>query len=243
MRVAVLGGTGMVGAMTVEELLEAGHEPVVLSRAKGVDVTTGAGLDAALAGVDVVIDVSNVATRKRSEAVGFFEAAADRLFPAEGRAGVRHHVLLSIVGIDDLAFGYYQGKVRQEELALGSGRQTSVLRATQFHEFPGQFLQGGRRMVLMPRMQVQPVAAREVAEHLVSLAGTDPAGRVPDLAGPEVLQLTDMARAVLQASGSNRLLLPLQVPTKAGRAVANGALLPKQPGPRGVQTFDEWLAR
>ncbi len=242
MRVAVLGGTGLVGAMVVEELRKAGHDAVVTARSTGVDVTTGKGLDAALAGVEVVVDVSNVVSRKRDEVVGFFEAAAAQLFPAAVRAGVRHHVVLSIVGIDGIAFPYYQGKVRQEELALASGVPVTVLRATQFHEFPGQVLRSGGRFALVPRMRVQPIAAREVAEHLVQLVGAEPVEQAADLAGPEVLELTDMARAVLKASSSRRLLLPLRLPGKAGRAMAGGALLPSEWGLRWVQTFDKWLA-
>ncbi|WP_404795779.1 SDR family oxidoreductase [Streptomyces pristinaespiralis] len=110
MRVAVAGGTGLAGRHVVGELRAAGHEPVVLARSNGVDVTTGQGLAEALAGVEAVIDVTNAATLSRRKAVAFFEAASRHLLAAGERAGVRHHVVLSIVGIERVGHGYYQGR-------------------------------------------------------------------------------------------------------------------------------------
>jgi uncharacterized protein YbjT (DUF2867 family) len=243
MRVAVAGGTGLVGRLLVPALENAGHVTVVLARATGVDITSGVGLDGALAGVDVVIDVSNVATLKKNESIAFFEVGTTRLLEAGARAGVRHHVVLSIVGIDRVDFGYYLGKHRQEALAVGSGRPVSILRSTQFHEFAGQLLdRGPGPIVVTPRMQVQPVAAREVAGALVELAAGPPVGMAPDLGGPQQRELIDLVRAVRSARGSKKLVLPVRLPGTAGRAMSTGALLPSGDGPRGRQTFDEWLA-
>jgi uncharacterized protein YbjT (DUF2867 family) len=243
MRVVVAGGTGLVGRLVVPELSDAGHVPVVLSRTTGVDLTTGAGLDVALAGVDVVIDVSNVVTLKKKSSIAFFEASTTNLLEAGARTGVRHHVVLSIVGIDLVDFGYYFGKRRQEELVLGSGRPVSVLRSTQFHEFADQlFDRAAGPIAVIPRMHVQPVAAREVARALVAVATGPPAGMLPDFGGPQQRELADLVRAVRTAHGSKKRVLTVQLPGVAGRAMATGALLPKGPGPRGHQTFDEWLA-
>jgi uncharacterized protein YbjT (DUF2867 family) len=243
MRVAVAGGTGLVGRYVVSALSGAGHDPVVLARATGVDITTGAGLDAALAGVEAVIDVSNQSATRKKASIAFFEAGTTHLLEAGARAGVRHHVILSIVGIDLVDFGYYYGKRRQEELALASGRAVSILRATQFHEFAGQLLDRGTGPVaVIPRMLVQPVAAREVADALVTLVAGAPVGMAPELGGPDQRQLTDLARAVLTARGSRKLLLKLRVPGAVGTAMLSGALLPSGDGPRGRQGFDEWLA-
>jgi uncharacterized protein YbjT (DUF2867 family) len=243
MRVAVAGGTGIVGQYVVSALSAAGHDPVILARARGVDITTGSGLDAALAGVEAVIDVSNKASTRKQASIAFFEAGTRHLLATGARAGVRHHVILSIVGIDRVDYGYYFGKRRQEELALASGRPVSILRATQFHEFAGQILdRGAGPIAVMPRMRVQPVAAREVADALVALVAGPPAGRAPDFGGPEQRDLTDLARAVLTAHGSKKLLLKIRIPGAAGKAMASGALLPKGNGPGGRQTFDEWLA-
>jgi uncharacterized protein YbjT (DUF2867 family) len=243
MKIAVAGGTGCVGSHVAEALWDGGDEPVVLSRSSGIDITTGAGLDEALRGLTAVIDVSNVSTLSRTASIRFFELGTRQLLAAGERAGVAHHVALSIVGIDRVDSGYYAGKRRQEELVLSGQLPASVLRATQFHEFAGQILDRGHGPVAMvPRMRTQPVAAREVAHALVALARSTPVGLAPELAGPEALELTDLARRLLEARGSHRVVVPIRVPGKAGAAMASGALLPTGPGPRGVQTFDEWLA-
>ncbi|OJF10611.1 SDR family oxidoreductase [Couchioplanes caeruleus] len=239
MKVAVAGGTGLTGRHLVETLTAAGHEPVVLARGRGVDLLSGAGLDAALAGVDVTIDVSNVTTTRRTIAVDFFERAGRNLLAAATRAGVRHHVVLSIVGIDRVKSGYYQGKLRQEAIVRDGGVPWSVLRATQFHEFAGQLLDRMPGPVaLVPRLTVQPIAVREVAEALAALAGAEPRGMAGDLAGPRAESLVTMARRLIAAGGARRRpVLPLWMPGPMG----SGGLLPDGPGARGVQTFDQWL--
>ena len=243
MRVAVAGGTGHVGRHVAAVLTERGHQPVVLSRGTGVDLTTGAGLDGALSGAEAVIDVSNVLTTRRRRSVDFFGRATRHLLDAGRRAGIRHHVALSIVGVDLVDFGYYEGKRRQEELVLGGPVDATVLRATQFHEFAQQLVDRSRGpVVVVPRMLSQPVAAREAAETLVGLALGPAVGRAPDLAGPEQLAMVDMVRRLVRARGSRRVVLPLTVPGQPGRAMAGGALVPATPGPRGRQPYAEWLA-
>ena len=242
-RVAVAGGTGSVGRLVVAALAAAGAEPVVLARSAGVDLVTGHGLAAAIRGVVAVIDVSNVSTQKRQTSIDFFTATTTRLLEAGAREGVRHHLALSIVGVDLVDFGYYAGKRAQERLVLTGPVPASVLRATQFHEFLEQVLALTRGPVApVPVMRVQPVAAREVATMLAALALQPAAGLAPELAGPEQHALTDLARRVLRARRQRRFVLPLRGPVPGSRAVARGALLPTGPGPRGKQTFDEWLA-
>lgn len=241
-KVAVAGGTGVVGRYVVAAVAAQGHTPVVLSRSAGVDLVTGRGLDEALAGADAVVDVSNVTTLSRRRSVAFFETATRHLVDAGRRAGVAHHVALSIVGCDRVDLGYYAGKVRQEELVLAAGVPGSVLRATQFHEFPGQLLERGRGPVVVPDMLSQPIAAREVGAALAELALGDPVGMAPELAGPEQLRMPEMVRALLRARGEDRRVWTLRLPGRAARAAATGGLLPTGPGPRGVQTYAEWLA-
>lgn len=242
-RIAVAGGTGAVGRHVVEAVRAAGREPVVLARSTGIDLVTGAGLDDALSGVDAVVDVSNAVTQRRRVAVEFFTTATSHLLVAASRAGVRHHVVLSIVGVDRVDTGYYAGKLAQERLALAGTVPVSVLRSTQFHEFVPQVLAAVPGPVaVVPSMRTQPVAAREVAAALVELARGPALGRAPDIAGPEEHSLPDLARRFLRARGQRRLVVPLRGPVAASRAAAGGALLPTGPGPRGRQTFDEWLA-
>ncbi|SEL51039.1 SDR family oxidoreductase [Streptacidiphilus jiangxiensis] len=244
MRIAVAGGTGAVGRTVVEAAHAAGHETVVLARSAGVDLLSGDGLDPALKGAQAVIDVSNVTTMGARKSVAFFEQATGRLLEAGRRAGVGHHVALSIVGCDRVDFGYYLGKRRQEELVLADGVPGSVLRATQFHEFAAQLLERTRGPVaVVPVMRAQPVAAREVAEALVRLAEQDPVGPAPELAGPQEEDMTVLVRRVLRAQGRRTPVLPLRLPGAAGRAMAGDGLLPTGPGQRGTETFDAWLDR
>lgn len=164
MRIAVAGGTGTVGRHTVEALQSAGHDAVVLSRSRGVDLVTGQGVGEALAGADAVIDVVSVETLKASTAIEFFTAAAGNLSAAAADAGVGHLVLLSIVGIDRIPYDYYAGKIAQEKIVEGSRVPSTILRATQFHEFAGQMFERAKLgpLHLAPNARTQPVAAREV---------------------------------------------------------------------------------
>ena len=170
-RLAVAGGTGLIGRMVTDRVRAAGYRPVVLARSTGVDLRTGTGLDAALAGVDAVIDVVNIGTQRRRTAVDFFGTATATLLRAERRAGVRHHVTLSIVGIDRVDTGYYAGKRRQEEVVTRGDVPWTILRSTQFHEFAGMLLDLlPGPVAVVPNQLSRPVAAREVADHLVALA-------------------------------------------------------------------------
>lgn len=245
MRIAVAGATGVVGRLVVEEVRRTAHQPVSVARSLGVDVVSGKGLAEALVGVDAVIDVLSTNTLSASTSVEFFETTSTHLLRAEEKAGVRHHVALSIVGIDEVPSGYYQGKVRQEAVVEAGPVPWTILRATQFHEFALQRLDAmkDRLIALVPSMLSQPIAAVEVAEALVEQATATPAGRTPDLAGPEPQQMVPMARAIARALKRRQLVLPLHVPGAAGKAMREGALLPTTDGSRGLETFDQWLVR
>jgi uncharacterized protein YbjT (DUF2867 family) len=243
LRVVVAGGTGLLGHHVVRYLTEAGHDPVIVARSNGVDLTTGEGLDAAMAGADAVIDATNITTFSRKASVKFFTTATRNLLAAAERAEVHHLVCVSIVGIDEVDLGYYEGKRQQERILLASAVPTTILRATQFHEFADQILRrsGPSPVALVPRIQSQPIAVREVADALVALALRSAVGRAPDLAGPREEQVVSMVRRLLRARGSRRVVAPLRLPGATGKALASGGLLPRGSGPCGVQTFEQWL--
>ena len=243
MRIAVAGGTGVVGGRVVEAAWAAGHQVVVVSRSEGVDLTTGRGLDAALDGVDVVVDAANVQSSRKAVVVEYFDTATRILLDAAKRAGVQHLVTLSIVGIDRAPLGYYAGKLRQEELVTAGPVPWTVLRATQFHEFPLQLLGQLRGPVVpVPTMRSSTVAARDVGEHLVRLAAAPPTGMAPDMRGPGVDAMPGLVRRVARVTGRRALVVPVRVPGRLGRELAGGALVPDGDGPRGTQTFNAWLA-
>lgn len=243
MRIAVAGGTGLVGGHVVAMARERRHDVVVVSRATGVDLTTGAGLGAALDGADAVVDVTSVTTLATRPAVTFFETTTRTLLSAEREAGVTRHIALSIVGIDGAAEGYYAGKLAHERLVEAAAPGWTILRATQFHEFAAQMYDRARigPLHLAPRMRTQPVAAREVATRLLETVERGETGRVRDLAGPHEESLVDMVRGYARARGSRAWIPAISLPGAAGRAQRDGSALPGPDAQLGRQTFAEWL--
>ena len=242
MKVVVIGGSGIAGRATVSALAAAGHEPLAISRSTGVDLVSGRGLREALAGAGAVVDVTNTDVTKRKPAERFFETTTGNLVQVAGEVGVPHLVCLSIVGVDRVPYGYYQGKLRQEQVLTESEVPTSVLRATQFHEFAGQFLdRASGRFVIVPKWAVEPIAVREVAAALASIAAGEPAGRI-EIAGPSIENMADLVRRVAQARADGRRIIELRVPGAAGKALASGGNTNTAAELRGVETFTDWLA-
>ncbi|MEV0610161.1 SDR family oxidoreductase [Polymorphospora rubra] len=244
MRIAVAGGTGAVGRHVVDVLRGRGHEPVVLSRSNGVDLVAGTGLGRPLDGVRAVVDVTSVQTRSAPEAERFFEAVTANLLAAGAAAGVRHHLALSIVGVDRAPVGYYAGKVAHERAVENGPVPWTILRATQFHELAAQ-IHGQLRLgplTFVPTMRSQPVAAREVAERLVHLAEGEPAGRATDLGGPREEMMADMVRAYARSFGARGPVIQVLLSGALGRAMRDGTLVAGPDAEHGTQTFAEWLA-
>ena len=254
MRVLVIGGSGVVGRPTASALFQRGHQVAVLTRSGTAgppgtealrgDLTTGAGLEVALAGVDSVVDCANISTLSRAAAVRYFTETTQRLGRLAEAAGVKHHVVLSIVGVDKVPYGYYTAKLAQEQAVLHGPVPATVLRATQFHEFAGQVMEQASfgRFAIVPQMVTQPIAAGEVGAALAEVVDDGPRGRVADIAGPRVEHLPDLARQLARHRGQRRTVIGLRLPGKAGRGM-NG---PDQlPGPGAVlrgPTFADWLA-
>lgn len=241
MRVAVAGGTGVVGRLVVRELEQAGHDAVVLSRGSGVDLTTGQGLVERLQGCEAIIDVSNQMVLREKAAVRFFGTVTGNLLDAGARAGIGHFLALSIVGVDKVDTGYYMGKRKQEELVSGGPLPWTILRATQFHEFAEPLLDQARGpFVVVPKMLCRPVAAADVAARLVELVGRP--GAVPPIAGPREWRMEEMAKRIATARGDRKILIPVRLPGRAGKAMTGGALLPPGPFTEAPRTFEEHLA-
>ena len=211
----------------------------------GSNDALAATLTDALAGVDTVIDVANTSTVSAKASTSVLQHRHRQ--PAGRRAGsrdVRHHLALSIVGVDRAPIGYYAGKRAQEQRVEAGSVPWTIMRATQFHEFVAQVYDAAKvgPLHLAPKMRTQPVAAREVAERLVGLASGDPAGFVADFGGPREESLVEMVRAYARARGSKAWIPAVPLPGAFGRAQRDGRLLPGPDAERGVQTFAEWLA-
>ena len=249
MKVAVAGATGNVGARVVALLEASGDEVVPLARATGVDLTTGSGLSSALSGVEVIVDAVSTPSRKAAECVAFFGSVARNLQSAGATAGVRRIVTLSIVGIDGLGggpYGHYEGKLAQEAATSAGPVPSVILRATQFHGFPGQMIDWMTRfgMLPVPAQPVQTVDVDTVAAHLVRLV-TEPvtADHVRfDLAGPEKRILADLVRATARARGQRLVVVPVWLPGESARRIRAGVLQAPAGAIIDGPTFEEWLA-
>jgi uncharacterized protein YbjT (DUF2867 family) len=249
MIVAVVGGTGTLGAPVVRDLLAKGATVRVLSRnAAGVpagaehrrvDLTSGEGLAQALAGVDTVVDAAN--STKAAEDV--LVAGTRRLLEAEAAARVTHHVAISIIGIDQVPVSYYRAKLAQEEAVLSGPVPFSLLRASQFPQLLDGAFAAAARFGVRPTgaVKVQPIDPAVAAARLADAALAGPAGRLPDIAGPKVQTLSELSRAWATARGKHRL--PLRVPAwgKMGKALAAGALCDPAAATPG-EDFEEWLS-
>jgi uncharacterized protein YbjT (DUF2867 family) len=244
MKIAVAGATGNVGALTVELLERLGHDVVGISRSQGTDLMTGAGLDDALGGVESVIDVSNFAAASDDESTEHFGRATRNLLAAGARAGVRHHVLLSILGVDRVeGNAHYAGKREQERVVASGPVPWTIVRATQFHDFAAMvavWTERGGTATIAPLL-VQPIAPRDVARTLAEIALDSPARRRIDIAGPEPQDLVDMARRTFDARGRSVKLVP-SWSTAFGPSMAGNVLLPTEGARIAETTFDEWLA-
>jgi uncharacterized protein YbjT (DUF2867 family) len=244
MRIAVAGTTGRIGRLAMAALAGAGHEGVPLSRSTGADAYAGQGLAEPLRGADAVIDVTNIPSADRDEIVGFFGTATRNLLAAEEQAGVRHHVLLSIVGMDhnpDLP--HYAGKLEQERLVTSGPVPWSIVRATQFHDFAAMVAGWAERdgVATIAPLLVQPIAPADVAGALADVAAGTPRNATIDIAGPETQDLVDMARRTFAVRGQVITLVPtwrgIYGPEMGGEVLLPG------PGARlGPTTFGDWLA-
>ncbi|AEN11301.1 MULTISPECIES: NAD(P)H-binding protein [unclassified Streptomyces] len=242
--VAVAGGTGTLGRAVAEELRGRGHRVRALSRrsaAYPVDLTTGEGLAEALAGCDVVVDASNSTSPKGARAT--LVDGSRMLLAAEEKAGVGHHVGISIVGCEKVPIGYYRTKVDQERVVESGRVDWTTVRATQFHELVAGVLAPLARSGLhpLPKARLQPVASVEVA-HAVADVAERPAlrGRV-EVAGPEIVDLRDLALQWRAAHRSRVLPVPVVLPGTVGRALRAGALTTGRADVRGTTTFGQWL--
>jgi uncharacterized protein YbjT (DUF2867 family) len=245
MRIAIVGGAGTLGRHITLELAERGHEVRVLSRSSPqypVDLVSGRGLAAALAGCAVVVDASNASAPKRAAQV--LVAGSRHLLAAGERAGATHHVGISIVGCERIPVGYYRVKTEQEQVIERGPMPWSIVRATQFHELADMALTaaGKWRVLPIPAMRLQTVAAAEVARVVADVAEGEPdRGRI-QIAGPQVTTAAELARTWKSISGRRALSVPVPVPGKLGRELRAGALTAPQADVIGSQTFADWLS-
>jgi uncharacterized protein YbjT (DUF2867 family) len=245
-KIAVAGATGRVGRHVVDALRESGHEVVPISRAGGVDIISGEGLDDALTGVAAIVDSATGPSPDQQAATEFFTTAARNLQQVGQRAGVERIVVVSIIGTDRFTAGYGAAKIAHERTTLDGPLPAHVLRASQFHEFVPVLVDWGRRdgVSQVPEMRTQLVAARAVGEELARLATHRDfaAGSITEVAGPREESLVEMAKLLVSRRGDPVQIEGVVNPDDPDREVnVNGALLPGPDAKLAGPTFAEWL--
>ena len=246
MKIVVIGGTGLIGSKLVTRLRAQGHEVLAASPNSGVNTLTGEGLDAALVGAQVVVDVSNSPSFEDKAAMDFFQTASRNIATAENLAGVRHHVALSVVGTDRLqASGYFRAKQAQEDIIRGSGVPYTILHATQFFEFMASVAQAGTvgDKVRVSSWPVQPIAADDVADAMAEAATGAPRNGMKEIAGPERLGLNEIVARLLKAKADPREVSGDPDILYFGVQLNDRSLVPSQGAWIGPTTFDAWLAK
>jgi len=246
MKIVVIGGTGLIGSQVVANLRQQGHEVVAASPSSGVNAVTGEGLATALAGAQVVVDVSNSPSFEDQPVMEFFEKSTRNLLAAAKAAGVRHYVALSVVGTElMLAGGYFRAKLAQEKLIKAGGVPYTVVRATQFFEFVKSIAYVATQgpVVRVPAALMQPMASADVALAVATVAAAAPANGTVEIAGPEPIRMDTLIRTFLQATGDARSVVTDPQAGYFGNIPVNDhSLVPSGPKPRlGRVRFGDWL--
>ena len=245
MKIVVIGGSGLIGKKVVKNLRQRGHDVLAASPSSGVNTVTGEGLAQALAGAQVVVDVSNAPNWEDNAVLAFFETSGRNLLAAEAAAGVRHHVALSVVGTDRLlASGYFRAKMAQEDLIKASPIPYTIVRATQFFEFVGGIAQSATegQTVRLPPVLMQPIASDDVAAVMADVALAAPLNGTVEVAGPEPIRQDDLVRQFLKATGDARTVITDPKALYYGIAVDDRSLTPGDNPRLGPTRFEDWLS-
>jgi len=244
MKITVIGATGLIGSKVVDLLEGDGHDVVAASRASGADVLTGEGLADAVAGADVLVDMTNSPSFDDDPVMDFFSRASANLVAAAKQSGVGHYVALSIVGSDDLPqSGYMRAKVVQEKAIAESGLSYTIVRATQFQEFAAAIV-GSLAVgddVRVPDALIQPIAADDVAAEVARVTVADPANAVVNIGGPEKVTFANLARMVLAKQGADKTVVVDPQATYFGTPLTETSLVTGHGAVLGAVRFADWL--
>lgn len=246
MKIVVIGGTGLIGSKVVARLRQRGHEVLAASPASGVNTLTGEGLDDALAGTSVVIDLANAPSFEDQAVLDFFQTAGHHLAAAEKKAGVKHHVALSVVGSERLSSsGYMRAKVAQETIIRASGIPYSIIHSTQFFEFLGGIIKSASRgnAVHVSPALMQPIASEDVADAVTDVALGAPLNGMVEIAGPDRIAMSSLVEQFLALTHD-----PHEVYTDVnapyfGAILQEDSLLPSAGARLGTIDFKRWFAR
>jgi len=244
MKIVVIG-TGLIGSKTIPILRQGGHEVIAGSPKTGINTITGEGLKGAMAGAQVIVDLTNSSSFEDKAVLEFFETSGRNLLAAEAAAGVKHHVALSIVGIDRSENGYFRAKLAQEKLIQTSGIPYTIIRSTQFLEFLGGIADSSAEgnTVRLPPGMFQPIAADDVAPIVAEVALAAPRNGIIEIAGPERAPFNEIVARYLKATGDARQTVRDPEARYWGGRVEEHSLVPLGEARLGHIGLDEWLSR
>ena len=244
MRIVVLGGSGLIGSKLVNLLRQEGQDVVSASHSSGLNTVTGEGVDEALAGAQVVVDVTNSPSFEDQPAMDFFENSGRHIVAAEVKAGVTHHVALSVVGTDRLQEnGYFRAKMAQEHLIEASPIPYTILHSTQFFEFLPSIADEdtvGQTVRVSPAL-FQPIAADDVAATLATIAVSPPVNGIIEVAGPDRVSMADLVQRYLSKAGDARQVVADSNARYYGLILNDESLTPGASPRLGSTTFEEWF--
>ena len=245
MKIVIIGGTGLIGSKLTTILRGRGHDVLAASPNTGVNTMTGEGLDAALAGADIVVDVANSPSFADDAAMDFFVRAGRNLAAAEKDAGVSHHVALSVVGTELLLdSGYFRAKLAQEELIASAGVPWTLVRATQFFEFVAA-IAGAAIVDCVARVtsaSIQPIASADVAAKVAEAALAPPRNGMVEIAGPERLPMVDLVKRHFDGLGETREVVTDDTAPYFGVVLEGPWLTPTGDAWLSQRRYDDWLA-
>ena len=246
MKIVVMGGNGRIGSKLVSKLRQMDHEVVAASRRTGVNTVTGEGLAEVLKDAQVVVDVTQAPSFDPKAVMEFFETSGRNLLAAEATAGVKHHVVLSVVGLERVPeIGYFRGKLPQEKLVKQSGIPYSILRGTQFFEFAGAIAHSSMvgQEVHIPPAAFQPVAADEVVAVLSDITVGAPLNSTVEIAGPEAMPMSKFMRYFLEKTNDPHQLIEDQEAKYFGAELNDHSLIPGKNPRLGKIKYEDWISQ
>ncbi|WP_027381409.1 SDR family oxidoreductase [Chryseobacterium daeguense] len=245
MKITVIGGTGLIGSKLVNSLKSLGHDVLAASPNSGVNTLTGEGLDQALENVDVLVDVANSPSFADDDVMNFFKTSGENLMAAEKKAGINHHIALSVVGTERLQeSGYFRAKKVQEDIIKASGIPYTIVHSTQFFEFVGGIVKSStvdNKIMVSPAL-IQPIASDDVVKAMTAATIGEPKNTTVEIGGPEKIKLSDLVKKYTAIMKNTDEVVSDPEATYFGAPLNDSTLIPGDDAKLGTIRYDEWIS-